>query len=88
MFAPIYCSQAQVPSSDIRAAERDMIADEGYCHVNGQYFAREADATQARRIEAERRVSNYTRFLCAPTPAVSSIVRVVTPRRQITRRVA
>ena len=62
MFAPIYLPQAPTPSSEVLAAERDILADEGYLTVGGVQYARESDAAQARRWEAERRVRNYARF--------------------------
>lgn len=62
MFAPIYLPQAPAPSPEILAAERDILADEGYLTVGGVQYATESDATQARRWEAERRVRNYERF--------------------------
>ena len=63
MFAPIYLPQAPAPSSEVVAAQRDILADEGYLTVGGVQYARESDAAQARRWEAERRVRNYARFI-------------------------
>lgn len=62
MFAPIYLPLAPAPSPEVLAAERDILADEGYLTVAGVQYASASDATQARRWEAERRVRNYARF--------------------------
>lgn len=77
MFSPIYFPLAHPPSSEVRAAERDIVDEEGYLTVRGAQYGREADAAQARRWEAERRVRNYDRFLRRKADAMVS--RVATP---------
>lgn len=62
MYAPIYHSSAPKPSAAVLNAERDILAEEGPYHVNGCYFAHEADASAQRRWEAERRVRNFERW--------------------------
>lgn len=89
MFAPIYLPQATAPRPEVLAAERDIMADEGYITVGGVQYTSESDASQARRWEAERRVRNYERFLrwkasqvAAPVaaPAAAPIAALVAGR--------
>jgi hypothetical protein len=62
MYAPTYHLPAPKPSVAVLDAEHDILAEEGPYHVNGCYFACEADANSQRRWEAERRVRNFERW--------------------------
>lgn len=79
MYAPVFLPAAPNPSPEVLAAERGMIEAEGRYHVEGLYYAREADAAQQRRRVAERIVRENARRLAydvdattAPSPAVAT----------------
>ena len=87
MYAPIFLPAAPKPSPEMLAAERGIIEAEGPYHVEGLYYAREADAAQQRRRAAERIVREAARRLAyeintAPVvpPAVATWL---TPRERI-----
>lgn len=61
MYAPVYFPPAPAPSPDVLAAERAILDAEGPYHVDGRYYANEADADLQRRWAAERRVSDAAR---------------------------
>jgi hypothetical protein len=46
----------------VAAIEQEIITAEGYLTVAGRYYAREGDASTMRRVEAERRARNETRY--------------------------
>jgi hypothetical protein len=64
MRAPVLLS---LPANDethreaIREQDRIIVAQSGYLHVNGRYYAKEGDAAFWRRVEAERRVERAER---------------------------
>jgi len=61
MYAPVFLPAAPKAAPEVLAAERGIIEAEGPYHVEGLYYAREADAAQQRRRAAERIVSEHLR---------------------------
>jgi len=71
MYASIYQPSTANPSAAVLDAERDILTEEGPHHVNGCYFASDADAATQRRWEAERR--------CAPGAEGGIMYRAYAP---------
>ena len=67
-MVPIYLPQADKPSDAIVEAEAMLLERDGLYHVGQLYFAKPADASFVRRIEAERIVREQERheaLVCA-----------------------
>jgi hypothetical protein len=60
MYAPVFFPPAPV-SREVLDEENVIIAVEGALRVCGRYYAKEADAAQQRRWEAEKRVRERAR---------------------------
>ena len=86
MYAPVFLPAAPNPSLEVLTAERGIVEAEGPYHVEGRYYAREADAAQQRRNVAERMVSESARRATYNVDSVATRAAVatwLTPRERI-----
>src|SRR5688500_8724468 len=83
MYAPVFLPAAPKQSTEVLAAERGIIDAEGPHHVDGLYYAREADAAQQRRRAAERIVRETARQLAYEAEPAPAVATLVTPRERI-----
>jgi hypothetical protein len=60
-MVPVWLPPAEKPSDAILAMEASLLARDGAYHVGQLYFAKQADASFVRRLEAEKIVERQVR---------------------------